>query len=609
MSRLTSGERQQIVDQALVLIEQLYVHLPLKRAMHAVDPIQRLRLLKHRLKGMSERAFHNEMISIFTRLRDLHTNYVLPEPFRHLVAFLPFRVQEFFQGSRCHYIVTLVSPLVNDPYFKPGVIVTHWNGAPISRVIEVIADREAGSNAEARHACGLEALTIRPMSMSMPPDEEWVVVNYRDGRKKRESRFEWEVFTPDAATGTLDPLSATGASAHVLGLDAKAEVERRVRKLLFAPEAIDVERTVAKKYKQASRTAKTLASDDYFSTHSIMPDVFSFHPVDTPNGTFAYIRIQTFNVEDDEGLVHEFIRIAGLLPQNGLILDVRGNGGGNILAGERLLQVLTPRKIDPERLHFINTPLTLKLCEKNDFIGQWKESIAQAVETGSTFSQGFPLLPQEKYNDIGQTYHGPVVLVTDALCYSTTDIFTAGFQDHEIGKILGTVKNTGAGGANVWDHELLSQCLPGPNSPFQALPKGASFRVAIRRTTRVGAHSGVPIEDLGIAPDEIHRVTKDDVLNGNVDLFKHAGKILASLPVYSLLVEVQKVKGGSANVTAKTRNIERLDILLNERPRESRDISSGSIRFKLTGLPRGAKLLELRGFQKGELAACKRINL
>ena len=36
---LTLEERQRIVDQALVLIEQFYVHLPLKRAMHAVDPV------------------------------------------------------------------------------------------------------------------------------------------------------------------------------------------------------------------------------------------------------------------------------------------------------------------------------------------------------------------------------------------------------------------------------------------------------------------------------------------------------------------------------------------------------------------------------------------
>src|SRR5215211_1721295 len=75
---LTVEERRQIVRQARTLIEQMYVHLPLKRAMHAFDPVQRLRLLDRRLSGLTDRRFHDEMIRIFTGLRDLHTNYLLP---------------------------------------------------------------------------------------------------------------------------------------------------------------------------------------------------------------------------------------------------------------------------------------------------------------------------------------------------------------------------------------------------------------------------------------------------------------------------------------------------------------------------------------------------
>ena len=47
---LTLDERRVLVDQALLLIEQNYVHLPLKVAMHAVNPLQRLRLLRARLE-------------------------------------------------------------------------------------------------------------------------------------------------------------------------------------------------------------------------------------------------------------------------------------------------------------------------------------------------------------------------------------------------------------------------------------------------------------------------------------------------------------------------------------------------------------------------------
>jgi hypothetical protein len=37
-----------MVEQAIKLLEGFYVHLPLKRAMHAVDPLQSLRLLQRR---------------------------------------------------------------------------------------------------------------------------------------------------------------------------------------------------------------------------------------------------------------------------------------------------------------------------------------------------------------------------------------------------------------------------------------------------------------------------------------------------------------------------------------------------------------------------------
>jgi hypothetical protein len=40
--RLSRSARLRIVEQALLLLNMNYVHLPLKRAMHAVDPIQRL---------------------------------------------------------------------------------------------------------------------------------------------------------------------------------------------------------------------------------------------------------------------------------------------------------------------------------------------------------------------------------------------------------------------------------------------------------------------------------------------------------------------------------------------------------------------------------------
>ena len=51
--QLTAGDRKLIVRQALILLEQNYAHLPLKKAMHSIDPVQRLRVLLQASHSMS----------------------------------------------------------------------------------------------------------------------------------------------------------------------------------------------------------------------------------------------------------------------------------------------------------------------------------------------------------------------------------------------------------------------------------------------------------------------------------------------------------------------------------------------------------------------------
>ena len=46
---LTLDDRRTIVEQALILLNDLYVHLPLKKAMHVVDPVQKLRIIQNLL--------------------------------------------------------------------------------------------------------------------------------------------------------------------------------------------------------------------------------------------------------------------------------------------------------------------------------------------------------------------------------------------------------------------------------------------------------------------------------------------------------------------------------------------------------------------------------
>lgn len=609
-SMLSASDRRLLVDQALALLEQAYVHLELKRAMHAVEPIQRLRLLRYRLgqpegQAMTDLEFHHEVASIFTSVRDLHTNYLLPAPLRDLTAFLPFLVEEYFEGGEPRYVVTRVVEGFEAPPFAPGVEVVHWNGTPIRRAIAANAEAQGGSNRAAAWARGLDALTIRPLVRSLPPEEDWVVVTYRgaDG-SEREVRWDWLVWAPPRGIG-VDPDDAEDAAATAaLGYDLQTDAVTQAKKVLFARRAFGLEREEG----AVAPRPVAVGAEDVATT---LPTVFRARELQTSSGTFAYVRIFTFNVPDADAFVQEFSRLAGELPPDGLVVDVRGNGGGLIYAAERLLQVFTPRPIRPSPAQFVTTPLMLDLCERHApsphpgfDLEPWVPSLRQAVATGAVYSQAVPITDPESANRVGQTYQGPVVLITDALCYSATDMFAAGFRDHEIGTILGVADNTGAGGANVWTHELLRMLMeaPHPNvpafsrNPFRPLPHGAGMRVSVRRTTRVGALDGTPLEDLGVEPDIRHYMTRPDVLRGNRDLFEHAGALLRELPIHRLAFEVQTVADGDLRLSVHASNVDRVDVYVDRRPVDSFDIVDiPTVRQTRSPSP-GPTQVELQGF-------------
>jgi C-terminal processing protease CtpA/Prc len=566
--QLTKADAQTIVAQALLLIEQNYAHLPLKRAMHAIDPVQRLRLLEGRVDtewdaGLTEATFHAELTEIFTSLRDLHTNYLLPSPFAQITAFLPFIVEDCFIESTCRYLVTHVATGFDHPTFRKGVEIRYWNGMPIERAVRQQGLRYSGSNPAARHARAVQTLTTRALRVSLPPDEEWVVVGYRTlAGLDEEIRVEWlgsQTFS-SGVTAESSPASRAG-----IGIDLQQQLVQRARASLFAPHV---------RREKDRAQAKQGRGEELGALESSMPHVIQASRVSTASGVFGYIRIRTFGVEP-ERFLPEFGRLLSALPERGLIIDVRGNGGGYISSGESLLQLFTPRPIEPQPFQFLNSALNLRLCRTNDAssavtdLSRWTESMDQSLRTGSTFSAGFPVSDVERCNAIGQRYFGPVVLITDALCYSTTDIFAAGFQDHGIGPVIGTDPNTGAGGANVWGHDLLLAASGGPNSKYVPLPTDVGFRVSIRRSLRVGPRAGTPVEDLGVVPDHIQRLTVRDVVQDNADLKDFAAGLLAKMPVRSLKVRVAAATARTARLTISVKRITRIDVYVGTRPTAS----------------------------------------
>ena len=610
---LSIDDRRLIVQQALLLLEQNYALLPFKVARYGINPLQRLRLMQARLDRPDdpgpEVSFHAELVDIYNSLHDLHTRYTLPRPFNTAVAFLPFLVKEFTEDGRRRYLVgrrNVDLPETGNPTFRFDVEVTQWNGVPMARAIERFAERFPGANPEARHARAVEWFTVRPLAFGPPPDEDVLTIRYIDleGRDQQ-INWTWSVtaFAPGSSGG--DAEAAAPGVPH--GFDVESTQFSRLRTLLFAPEFIAAEKS----------GEPVAAGPDGIDVSPDMSTVFEARNVTAAGQVFGYLRIRTFMppagvANGVSAFVREFIRLLAELPQDGLVLDIRGNPGGAIWGSELCLQALTARPVEPEPAQFAATALNLQICRANkstdgsahESMAAWLPSMEQALETGAAYSAGVPFTPQKLLAEVPQSYFGPVILVTDARCYSAADIFAAGFKDNEIGLVLGVDGTTGAGGGNIWKMANLLGSLPtADDSPFRSLPDGADLSLVIRRVLRVGRNAGSPLEDYGVVSDEHHEVTRNDVMNDDVDLMVAAAGLLAKGSAHRFDVELSEA-GGELTATFGVTGIDRADVIVDGRPRLTVDLGGnpGPVPVPGAGTP---AMVRIAGYDHGVLVAAR----
>lgn len=591
---LDAAEREIVVEALLTALGGAYCHLPQKRAGYASDPVQALQLLRGRVADMSDAEFHLTISGLVVDLRDAHTSYSGPASLEGRVAVLPFLVEQYGAADAPSFLVTKVSGrrLIKDERFRAGVLLESWNGIPFARAVEIYADRETGGRSDARRARALESLTLRSLRFAPPPDEMWVDVGFREGPNKplRETRVPWRVVQPGRpATG----IHAGSHAALRVGINPAGEEVRRGKKLMFSGKQWLAE----KSNRRVARDEGWLKTD--------FPDVLSAKMMPTPaGGKVGYLRIWTFDVEDHNAFVAEVARLLALLPDTGLIIDVRGNPGGLIWAAERLLQLFTPGLIEPTRFSLVATPLTRAMA-RSPFnrmeLEPWISSLESAVSTGETYSQALPITDPAWCNDLGQVYGGPVICVADANTYSSGDLFCAGFVDNGIGPLICVGMATGAGGANVWTSEDMSDALDGTPFALPRLPKGVRFTMSFRRAVRAGDAAGVPIEDLGVAGLP-YAMSRRDILEGNADLIDYCVKMLSGAPQTRLAIELTPT-----GFDVITRGLDELEVYLDGRPIEgARKIVDGTLQidWELKG-----NYVEFVGRMRGDVVQRRRISL
>jgi Peptidase family S41 len=590
-SPMTWAERLETIECLQLFLAETYVHLTLKKSLYGFDILRALENLKQQSTLLNDIDFHREITTLINRLRDAHTQYKGPWTKSGAIVSLPFLVEPYGPREKTEFVVSKIDrDSIKDKNFTDGVSITHWNGIPFERALSMHADVETGGRFDSRRARAVESMTFRALEYAPPPNEEWVDVTYVDlARKQRTARFKWEDFDPEKAPHASGNSVATRFARSI---HFGAELVRRAKKRRFNHAKWMAEKR--KRGKSGPRAVSVEAFSDFITADIKM----------TAHGKFGYLRIWSFDVDDDEAFIEAVTQALRRLPDRGLIIDIRNNPGGLIYAAERLLQLFTPNPVLPTKFALRSTPVIAEMARaqfNRDELGPWSSSLDSAQNTGEPFSSHLPITPVERCNDLGQRYGGPIVVVADANTYSSGDLFAAGVVDNAIGPLVCVGQATGAGGANVWTAENLVDALRPVRSMLPSLPRGVDFTMSVRRAVRAGASDGSLIEDVGVV-GQAYDLTSTDVLNGNRDLIEHCASILAAQPLTKLLVNT-----GRQGIQIQTAGLDVLDVYVDSHPvvpsfRVAKD-GKKTLKVKL----RKGTTLDVLGFASGTLRQKRRL--
>ncbi len=596
---LTRVERIQIINQAMLTIEKMYCHLPLKLSRHPINPLQALRLLRgevnERMRSeVNEQPgensfptldFHNAMVAVFNSLRDPHTSFIGPNYIAENMTFLPFLMESYFEGEgkwqKEKYVVSRLLAGFEHDAFKEGVEIVDWNGMPVVDAVLQKTNDVNGGNHEARLALAQMSMTVRWLGSSTLSREKEVYISYRPIQRDQ-SRNEheihriilpWSFLRIDSAKidffdirdfKLFDSINNTSVFQHLQ------------RRYLFRPEGL--------------KTHEALDPQDGLKEISVPVDeglenIIEASTVKLSNSgavdkDYGYIRLRSFICEGEKFIQAFKKLLKDKMPIQGLVIDLRGNPGGIISNAECLLQLLTPHEIEPLKFCYRANEMTMKLLENDkrnySLRYKWRTSIGNSLSTGAPFSDAYSITNYENANALGQQYFGPVVIIVDAMTYSAAEMFAAGFADYSNGHIIFSDKTTGGGGASVMYQDDVLEILDG-HPDLDVLPDSCRIRFALMRCDR--ENYGKSIEEFGVSCNDatikgrahLHRATRSDLFNNNIDLKKKAFQILDQTEPHWLRPVVDPsenlILDESGNIKIeKSAKIKYINLYLDDRP-------------------------------------------
>lgn len=622
---MTADERQIIANQAQMVIRDLWVNHIYKAGSRNVHGPALIAKVARQARTMTDSELQREIIGVFQEIADLHTAYTLPHPYKCYMSMLPIGFGRIRDSDGTDRLVvrgtrTSVAEIyANTGYgeqiaaVKKGDFVISYDGMDYAKTLRTLGKIGAGANTPAQEVRALDLMDFRWHGNQFLPDNDQVaMVLQRNDGTRYSVNMPWSVYSDDTC---LNPTNETPESDSY---SAVKTPKRPPVKSLFSTDPYGIERQKALRIAAPETTAFAGLTINETPEPSI-----KFGRLHNENGLFGYVRIENFvPTKLNEQQVIELMQsiLIGLGDTQGVVLDLRGNPGGNGVLAGAMVQLFTPKTVAPITLRMRPTELNRRIVDlpiwDSDTNGM-REAMHEALANRAAMTKDFPFSGLAEINGSGQAYFGPVAVLVNPSCYSSCDVFSAMMQDNRAATIWGENGwQTGAGGGNVIKYDVFSKWfeVSKVDNPFLPLPFGIDMTVGWRQVIRTGRNSGWQIEDRGVQADRVVYQTLADLLENDKNLFTPITKKLsvdaANRPAsgfhFTRVGQVDSVRGQNLTISGDLFRTDTVAMLVNGQVVNSQEVAVDAMTqtnlvVNTKKLPVGTHRLDLFGMRKGDI--------